>query len=250
MSKSENLRLAQEFLGRMLTILGCLLAVAIFAGCASTEVTSSQPIINERLPRPNYIWVYDFVATPADVPRGSSFADPRYRPSQPQTSDEISAGRQAGAEVAATLVERIRDMGLPAERPSARTPPQTNDLVIWGYFISLDEGSAVQRIAIGFGSGAAQLTTAVEVYQMTAMGLRKLGWAKVDASGNKAPGSALGVAGFIITANPVGLIGGGGIKAYGEASGRSGVAGRARATAKSIAQELKPQFEQEGWILP
>ena len=155
MSKSENLRLAQEFLGRMLTILGCLLAVAIFAGCASTEVTGSQPIVNERLPRPNYIWVYDFVATPADVPRGSSFADPRYRPSQPQTSDEISADRQAGAEVAATLVERIRDMGLPAERPSARTPPQTNDLVIWGYFISLDEGSAVQRIAIGFGSGAA-----------------------------------------------------------------------------------------------
>jgi hypothetical protein len=150
------------------TILGCLVAVAVFAGCASTEVTSSQPIMNGRLPRPNYIWVYDFVATPVDVPRGSSFADPSYRPAQPQTSEEISAGRQAGAEVAAALVERIRDMGLPAERPTPRAPPQTNDIVIWGYFISLDEGSAVQRIAIGFGSGASQLTTAVEVYQMTA----------------------------------------------------------------------------------
>ncbi len=250
MSKSESLRLTQEFPGRMLTILGCLLAVLVFTGCASTEVTSPQPLVNERLPRPNNIWVYDFVADPADVPRGSIFADPRYRPAQPQTPEQIAAGRQAGAEVAATLVERIRDMGLPAERPSPRAPPQTNDLVIWGYFISLDEGSPVQRVTIGFGAGSSQLTTAVEAYQMTATGLRRLGWAKVDASGSKTPGEALGVVGFLITANPVGLIVGGGVRAYGEASGRSGITGRARATAKAIAKELKPQFEQEGWILP
>jgi hypothetical protein len=60
----------------------------------------------------------------------------------------------------------------------------------------------------------------------------------------------LGVVSFIITANPLGLIVGSGMRAYGEASGRTGVIGRARATAKAIAQELKPQFEQEGWILP
>jgi hypothetical protein len=94
------------------------------------------------------------------------------------------------------------------------------------------------------------LTTTVEVYQMTATGLRKLGWAKVDASSSNAPGSVLGVVGFIITANPLGLIVGAGVKAYGEASGRSGVIGRARATAKAIAEELKPQFEHEGWIQP
>jgi hypothetical protein len=250
MSKSDSLRLAQEFLGRMLTILGGLLAVLVFTGCASTEVASNQPLVNERLPRPNYIWVYDFVANPADVPRGSIFADPRYRPARPQTPEEIAAGRQAGAEVAATLVERIRDMGLSAERPSPRASPQTNDLVIWGYFISLDEGSTVQRLTIGFGAGSSQLTTAVEAYQMTATGLRKLGSAKVDADGSKTPGEALAVVGFLITANPVGLIVGGGVRAYGEASGRSGVTGRARATAKAIAKELKPQFEQEGWILP
>ena len=122
--------------------------------------------------------------------------------------------------------------------------------MIQGYFISLDEGSATKRIAIGFGFGASQLTTAVEVYQMTGTGLRRLGTARVDAGGNKAPGAELGVASFIVTANPVGLIVGGGIKAYGEASGRNKVEGRARATAKAIAKELKPQFEQEGWIQP
>lgn len=234
----------------MQTILGCLLAVALFAGCASTKVTSSQPFVSGKLPRPSSIWVHDFAATPADVPPGSSFADPSYRPSQPQTPEEIAAGRQAGAEVAASLVERIRDLGLPAERPARQTQPQTNDLVIQGYFISLDEGSATKRIAIGFGSGSSRLTTAVEAYQMTPTGLRKLGWAKVEAGGSKAPGAELGVLAFIVTANPVGLIVGGGVKAYGEASGRSGVPGRARATAKAIAKQLKPQFEQEGWIQP
>ena len=234
----------------MLTIVWCLLALVVFAGCASTEVIRSQPLVNEMLPRPTHIWIYDLAATPADVPRDSAFADPSYRPSQPQTSEEIAAGRQAGAQVAATLVEQIRDMGLPAERASRQTRPQTNDLVIRGYFVSLDEGSATQRIAIGFGSGSSQLKTAVEAYQMTAKGLRRLGSAKVDAGGNKSPGAELGVVGFIITANPVGLIVGGGMKAYGEASGRSKVEGRAKATAKAIAGELKPQFEQEGWIQP
>ena len=237
--------------GKSLPALGwCLFALVVWAGCATTEVTSSQPLVNKKLPRPNRIWVYDFAATPADVPSSSSLADPSYRPSQKQTPEEIAAGRQAGAEVAATLVERIRDLGLPAERPSGQTRPQTNDLVIRGYFISLDEGSATQRITIGFGSGSSQLSTAVEAYQMTAKGLRRLGSARVDAGGNKNPGAALGVVGFIITANPVGLIVGGGVKAYGEASGRSKVEGRARATAKAIANELKPQFEQEGWIQP
>ena len=176
----------------LLMIVWSLLALIVLAGCATTEVTSSQPLVNERLPWPNHIWVYDFAATPVDVPNSSVLADPSYHPSQKQTPEEIAAGRQAGAEVAATLVERIRDMGLPAERPSRQTQPQTNDLVIRGYFISLDEGSATQRITIGFGTGASQLTTAVEAYQMTASGLRRLGSARVDAGGAKTQGRRWG----------------------------------------------------------
>ncbi len=235
---------------RVRTLGWCLLALVFCAGCATTEVTSSRPLVNERLPRPSHIWVYDFAATPADVPTNSVFADSSYHPPKLQTPEEIAVGRQAGAQVAETLVERIRDMGLSARRASWQTQPQTDDLVIRGYFISLDEGSAAQRITIGFGTGASQLSTAVEAYQVTATGLRRLGSARVDAGGNKSPGEALGVVSFIITANPLGLIVGGGMKAYGEASGRSKVEGRARATAKAIAEELKPQFEQEGWILP
>jgi hypothetical protein len=40
------------------------------------------------------------------------------------------------------------------------------------------------------------------------------------------------------------------MKVYGEASGSSKVEGRAKSTAKEIADQLKLRFEQQGWIQP
>ena len=44
--------------------------------------------------------------------------------STPQTKEQIATGREVGAEVAADLVEEIRGMGMPAERPTSETKPQ------------------------------------------------------------------------------------------------------------------------------
>ena len=90
----------------------------------------------------------------------------------------------------------------------------------------------------------------MEGYQMTASGLRKLGSGTIEAKGAKGPGASLGAAGWLITGNPIGLIVGGGIKVYGEASGSAKVEGRAKATAKEIADVLKQRFEEQGWIQP
>jgi hypothetical protein len=38
------------------------------------------------------------------------------------------------------------------------------------------------------------------------------------------------------------------MKAYGEYSGSSQIEGRAKATAKEIADQLRPRFDQQGWI--
>ena len=38
------------------------------------------------------------------------------------------------------------------------------------------------------------------------------------------------------------------MKIYGEASGNATVEGRAKATAKEIADVLKKRFQEEGWI--
>ena len=139
-------------------------------------------------------------------------------------------------------------MGLTADAVPIGTPPQMNDIVIKGYLLSVQEGSAAERMTIGFGSGASEFRTAVEGFQMTPQGLRKLGSGTVEAGGSKSPGAALGVAGLIATGNPAGLIVSSGMKAYGEASGSSKLEGRAEATAKEIADKIKPRFQQQGWI--
>jgi hypothetical protein len=46
----------------------------------------------------------------------------------------------------------------------------------------------------------------------------------------------------------VGLAVSGGMKVYDEASGKSTIQGRAQATAKEIAQQIQPRFQQQGWI--
>jgi hypothetical protein len=225
-----------------------LFIVIVIAGCASTEVSDRQILVAGKVPRPNHILVHDLVATPADVPADSALAGHSAVQATPQTAEHIATGRRVGAEIATQLVEEIRAMGLPAERASTGTRPQINDLVIRGYLLSVDEGSAAKRIAIGFGSGASHLSVVVEGFQMTAQGLRKLGSGEVDASGAKGPGVAVPLAAAIATGNPAALIVNTGMKVYGEKSGKSKVDGRADQTAKKIAEELKPRFRQQGWI--
>ena len=233
---------------KLATIVPCLFALVLAAGCASTEVTDRQRLVNEKLPKPNQILVYDFSASAADVPADSAFAGQSSAPATAPTGEEITIGRQLGIQIAADLVAAIREMGLPAAQVSPGVTPQVNDIVIRGYLVSIDPGSAAKRMTIGFGSGGSELTTAVEGYQMTANGLRKIGSGTTGAKGSKGPGAALGAAGWLVTGSPVGLIVGGGMKIYGEASGSAKIEGRAKATAKEIADVLKQRFQQEGWI--
>jgi hypothetical protein len=137
---------------------------------------------------------------------------------------------------------------MPAQQASTDTKPQLNDLVLRGYLVSIKEGSAKKRFGIGFGEGASELKTAMEGFQMTANGLRKVGSGTDDVGSSKTPGAALGVAGFLATKNPAGLIITGGMKAHDEASGSSTIEGRAKQTAREIAGQLKVRFQQQGWI--
>jgi hypothetical protein len=209
----------------------CLFVITAIIGCASSTITSRQEYRGGKIARPDHIIVYDFAATPADVP-----------------AEHIATARQVGAEIAKVLVADIRGMGLPAVRGSSQTVPQIGDLVIKGNILSINEGSTAERIAIGFGSGAAQLKAAAAGYLMTDRGLRKLGSGTVDTSGSKSPGMALGVAGAIATGNPAGLIISSGMKVYGEESGSSTIEGRAKDMAKEIGGALQVKFKEQGWI--
>lgn len=225
-----------------------LFALAVVAGCASTKVTEQTPMTNRAMARPDRIWVYDFVATPGEVPGDSSIRSGISAPIKPPTAEQTKTARQLGALISKELVADIQAMGLSAVQAGSGSAPQIGDGVIRGYLVSVESGSAGKRFVIGFGSGTSELDTVVEGYVMTPQGLHKLGSGTLSSSGGKTPGVVMPAAVAIASGNPIGLIVVGGAKIYGERSGRSALEGRAKATADEIAEQLRTRFEDRGWI--
>jgi hypothetical protein len=222
-----------------------ILGHVVVSGCARTTVSNQHAEFpGRRMSRPGNIVVYDFSATVNDSP-----ADAAIKGEQaPMTASQIAEGRRLGAEIANELVAEIRAMGMPAATAASGATPQVGDVVIKGYFLSIQPGNAAERVIIGFGSGGAELRTAVEGYVMTANGLVKVASGDVESDPGKAPGAAFPAAAMVATHNPIGLIVGGGIKVAGEASGKSTIEGRAKQIADEIAKNLKPRFQRQGWI--
>ena len=91
-----------KFVGRLVSF---LVAVVVVGGCASNKVTVTdrEILVTEKVPRPDHILIYDFAATPADVPADSPLAATARTPQTPQ---QIELGRRVGAEIATQLAER------------------------------------------------------------------------------------------------------------------------------------------------
>jgi len=235
-------------LRRIGSAMACLFTLIVVAGCASSEVTGEKSYVgDEKIARPDRIIVHNFVSSPAHVRADSTLAGQYDEHDTPQTHEEIEAGRKLGAQVAQELAAKIREMGLPAVQAVGQPGPRVGDLVIRGYFVSVDEGSAGKRVLIGFGSGAAELRTVVEGYQATSQGLRPLGSREIEAGGGKMPGVLVPIAVVAATGNPVGLIVGTAAHLLGE-TGSETLEGAAKRTAEEIAEELRDPFEKQGWI--
>jgi hypothetical protein len=227
----------------------CFIALGIVTGCASTDVTEQESRMGEEaIAKPETIYVYPFAASLADVPSWSAAAIRYATPSELQSAEERAAGRELGALVAKELVAEIEDLGLAAAMASEPTNPKVNDLMIIGYFEAVEEGSGAKRFLLGFGSGKAELSTAVEGYQMTTLGPRLLGSGSVESSGKKTPGAIVPLAVLAATANPIGLVVTSTAKVVGEATGRDKIEGAAKRTAEEIAERLEEKFEEQGWI--
>ena len=224
-----------------------LFALVVLAGCASTEITDRERYEGAKLARPDRIIVHDFTADPAEVPSESAFAAEMAGAVAP-TPEQLEVGRKLGAQVAKELVAELRGMGLPAVPAAGQPAPRPDDIVLRGYFVSVDEGRVGRRVLVGFGSGAAELTTTVEAYQMTAEGLRPLGRGEISSGGGKLPGMVLPAAVVAATHSPIGLIVGGTAKATGEVTGSETIEGAAERTADEIAAQLRTAAEQQGWI--
>ena len=223
-----------------------LFAVFVLAGCASSNVTAYQPY-QGKIARPDRIIVYDFVATPSELPPEVAIAGQGATP-PPLTAAQLATGRKLGAEIAKDLVAELQTMGLPAVRAEGQPGPRVGDGLVVGYFALVDPGSATERVALGFGVGAAELKTVVKGYLMTTQGLRALGSGEVEAGSGKMPGGAVPLIVTVATANPLGLVVSGATKAYGEVSGSETIEGAAQRTAHEVAGKIRITAEKQGWI--
>ena len=228
--------------------LAWLFIAVVVSSCASTSASNRQYYQGEKLPRPGRILVYDFTANPAEVPANSAFASEHAVATIVPTAEQLEVTQRLGAEISRQVSAQLRDAGLPAVEAAGQPAPQVNDVVIRGYFISAEEGSAAKRMLVGFGSGSAELETAAEGFQMTPQGLRQLGSGQVGSAGNKTPGVILPLAVMAATANPIGLVVGGTVKLAGEATGASTIEGAARRTSDEISQQLIDAAGRQGWI--
>jgi hypothetical protein len=229
-------------------IVGSLVAALMLAGCASTKVTNQDAYKGPDLPRPDRIIVYDLAATPSDIPSWSQARKSFAGAGAKMTAEEVDAGRKLGADVAKTLVEKINSTGMKAVRAHGQPSPAINDIVLIGYFTSVEEGSGAKRALIGFGQGAASVGAHVEGYHMTKEGLVLLGSGDADSEGGKSPGLVVPALVTIATANPIGLLVTGAVKVGGEVSGKSGAKGSADRIADEVAEVLEKRFKEQGWI--
>lgn len=229
-------------------VFAAIIALGIAGGCNSPKVTDRQPLVEGRLPYPGVIWVLPFAASAAEVPADSTLAENFQVEDAAKTADQIAEGREIGKAIADDLVARIRALGVPAKLGHNAAQPAVNDIWLRGYLISLDEGDDTKRIGIGFNAGASHLEIAMEAFQMTPAGWRRLGSGRMASSSGKTPGVAVGALMYAATKSPAGLLVGGAMKAHGEQSGKSTLQGRVEASTEKLAEILEQKFREYGWI--
>lgn len=232
----------------MRTSLALLIVAGITISCASTDVTASREHARGmQLQKPNRIIVYNFAATPDAIHADAVISGYYKKHDTPQTTEQIRVGRELGHIVAKELVKEIHKMGMPAEYAGKGPTPGIGDLLIKGAFVSMDEGSQLKRVLIGFGAGAGQLKTHVEGYQITAEGPRLLGRRAIEATGGKMPGLLVPVAGAASAGRAGSAVIAGGMNVKKE-MGPESLQGAAKRTAEEIAKVLSQKFAEQGWI--
>lgn len=235
---------------RRVTKQGALLCgLLILAGCASSGVQKLEAkAADEQLAKPRRIVVKDFTAAPQNLPAESEIAKYFDARTEPVTEAEIELGKALGARVAVNLVDDLTDLGITAARAQAAGPPAESDVVVEGFFVTVNEGDQLERMLVGFGMGAAELKTLVEVYQMTGGQLKNLGFAEIEAKGGKMPGMLVPVGAGAATGNLArSLVIGGGVAAIKEV-GPETIEAAAERTAAEISELIRQGYEKKGWL--
>jgi hypothetical protein len=130
---------------------------------AHVEITPMQNYTGaDKLPKPSHILVYDFAISPDDV-HVDKTQQVRLRHVIMGDENKKSVGENAVEELAKELVSRLQKTGIPVQRANANTTVPANSLLVQGAFLSVKEGTQIERETVGMGAGSAEVKTKVDV---------------------------------------------------------------------------------------
>jgi hypothetical protein len=229
-------------------LIAALYLGSLLMGCTSTQ---QQEAYSGSLPRPEQIIVFDFAVAPDEVKIDSGLSAKAVRGIEHKSADEEreKISREVAATVSKKLVKEISDMGLPAVHEDG--PPIEDaavHLLVRGSFVSIDQGDAGERVAIGLGLGESEVVVEVELVDWVGEGERVVDRFKVVGKSGYKPGMAetMGAgaaAGHLVTSAVISTGAAGASEAFG-----ANVDADAARVAKGAAKIMKKFFVREGWI--
>jgi hypothetical protein len=226
------------------------LALAGLAGCARTSVENVN-VKGVGLPRPQLIIVHDFGVSPSAVALDTAIGSRLLEAvkGNPEADEQLKIGQEVARVVTGNLVKEISKLGIPAVDAAKATPVAGPSLSIEGQFVTVDQGNRLRRAVVGFGAGASEVRTMVQVFENTNDGRRLVEDFYTTVKSSRKPGfgpmaGAGAAAGRAATSAAVSA-------GVGLATAHSQtVEGDAKNTADEIVKVLKKFFAEQGWIAP
>ena len=90
----------------------------------------------------------------------------------PEVEEPLKTGQEVARVVTQNLVVEISKLGIPAVEAAKATPVAGPSLSIEGQFVTVDQGNRLRRAVVGFGAGASEVRTLVQVFETTNDGRR------------------------------------------------------------------------------
>jgi len=231
--------------GNRLLLVSCLLAIFL-AACAQTTVRPILRTADKNLPRPGRILIHDFTVSDAAVQEYQGIL--RQQPANRNAGErQREIARLANETLMAGLAQGLRDLGFVVERAGTNTAIKEDDISIEGRIVSIDEGSPLRRLLVGFGSGASTMTVRAQVFRPAER--RMLLEFTTRADSGRMPGAAATVPATAAMPLTMGLgVSAGSAVVSGVNANGATVSQMAISSADQSVRFLSEFFARQGWI--
>jgi hypothetical protein len=219
------------------------------AACSHAHVQTTEAYLGPAMPRPDHIYVSYFSITPDQVrlDQGIGARITRVADDQPLAAGEMKAAQRTQAALADGIVDRLQRYGLPAA--AVQNPVSgSNDLLVQGQIVRIDQGNRTRRVLIGLGAGKSSVSADAQIYRLTQTAPPRFVTAfEGQADSGQMPGAAETM-GAGAAAQKIGTSAATGAAHAGGEARRTSDTAEAGALAGEIAMRIGQFAVAQGWI--